>query len=156
MMKLWHAAYERLDRPWKRIAFIFWVPFFFATALISAYAMYNVYMVYVQSTVFTCHRDFAGFVQNREFLDPQNMRALEVAHQRSGSRLSSETREIESDPQFTICMMEHSPYGSYWMNYWPIMQAAAVFILWTATFALIIFPRFWRKIARWIAMTPSE
>jgi hypothetical protein len=127
-----------------------------ATILISAYALYNVYMVYVESTVFVCHRDFAGFVQNRDYLDPQNMRALEIARERANSRFSSETREIEGLPQFSICMMEHSPYGSYWVNYWYILHAALTSIVWTALFAFIIFPRFWRKIARWIAMTPSK
>ena len=141
---MWTWVKDRLDRRWKRVAFIFWAPLFVVTALISMYALLHVYKVYVSSYVFVCHRDFAGFVRNDNPFDPQNDRALHIAHERSDSRFSSDTRQVESTPEFIQCMSKDFDNGIYWMNYSYIMSIVEIFILSTAVFALIIFPRFWR------------
>jgi hypothetical protein len=150
-MRLWDAAYERLDRPWKRVAFIFWAPLFLVTAAISAYSLLCVYFVYLSNDVdlWFCHRDVAGFTYPSS--SPQNDRAVAVAHQRQASRFTTETMAVERSPEFMRCMSKNAN-GTYWTNYSFAVRAAAPLLVCTAFFALVIFPRFWRSIGGWIAM----
>jgi hypothetical protein len=143
----------RLDRPWKRVAFILWVPLFLATAVVSAYAILCIYFLnlYDDVDLWFCHRDIAGFAHRPGDLDPQDMRAMALAHERLDSRFSAETRKVEASPEFIKCMSENRN-GSYWTNYSFTLRAAAKFLLLTGFFALLIFPRFWRSIGGWIGM----
>jgi hypothetical protein len=62
--KAWRWIEERLDRRWRRIAFILWSPLAIATVIALAYALMHIYIVYVASNpvrVFVCHRDAAGY-----------------------------------------------------------------------------------------------
>jgi hypothetical protein len=116
--KAWSWIEGRLDRRWKRIAFILWGPLAIATVVASAYAFLHIYIVYVASDVLGCHRDLAGYeelsantilnqlgispdtpwasldVQTREKVlgagrnSSTNQMALRIAHQRSDTLLS--------------------------------------------------------------------
>jgi hypothetical protein len=106
MIKLWHAAYERLDRSWKRIAFILWAPLFLVTTAVSAYAALCIYFVNLSDDydLWFCHRDIAGFANRPGNFDPQDMRAMALAHERLDYRFSAETRKVEGSPEFIKCM----------------------------------------------------
>jgi hypothetical protein len=156
---MWGQVKDRLDRRWKRIAFILWAPLFVVTILVSAYALFHVYIVNFayDPYVFGCHQKVLGVVWKglsgpEKFEIPEN---FELARKRSQSRLSSDTREVQRSPAFMSCMSQ-SDNRDYWLNYTFILQGAAASIFWTALFALIIFPRFWRGMGRaigyWITM----
>jgi hypothetical protein len=124
----------------------------------SLYALRHVYAVYVQSYVWSCHRDIAGFVETRNgtFIDTNNYRAIMIAHKRSNSRFSAETREVEGSREFIDCMSKDFSYGSYWDNYSNVVRQTTVLAFLTGLLGLIIFPRFWRRIGRdigdWVTM----
>jgi hypothetical protein len=116
--KIWSWIEERLDRRWKRIAFILWSPLAITTLIVSAYALMHIYILYVASDVFDCHRKLAGYeelsantILNQLGINPDtpwasldsqtrekvlgagrdtstNQMALRIAHQRSDTLLS--------------------------------------------------------------------
>lgn len=148
---------ERLDRPWKRVAILFWAPLFIATLSIVAYALFSTYKVYFSNDyyVWECHRDLAGFGPRLgERLSVENLRAVNLAQSRVKSRFAAETITIESSPEFMDCMSK-SRNGPYWANFSLAWAFALLLVGCCGLFALIIFARFWRAIGGWVSMKPN-
>jgi hypothetical protein len=161
---MWPWIVGRLDRRWKRIASIVWVPFLFISFLFFVYGLINIYIVrYADDpSVFDCHIRMAmkhTFSMSDTFTHTDaDKRKLGVERYDSRTSLSSpysaETRMIERDPIFMGCMSD-TPHASWWLEY-PFVWAKVIgFFLWNGLIALIIFPRFWGKIGRWAQMKPE-
>jgi hypothetical protein len=60
--KIWKSG-----RRWKRLVFLFWVPLVARPLGAWVYAFWLFYVVHVESNVFLCHRDFAGYDVRRDF-----------------------------------------------------------------------------------------
>jgi hypothetical protein len=152
---LWTLINERLDRPWKRVGLMVWLPLVVATVAMGLYALLCVYVVYFSRDpdVWFCHRDLAGFANRPGAFNDQDMRAVGLAHQRMDARFSAETVAVENSPEFVACISKYEN-GSYWANYTYAWYTALQLLAYTVFFAIIIFPRFWRVLGSWIAGKP--
>jgi hypothetical protein len=152
---MWGWVKNTLDRRWKRIAFLFWLPLFALTLGVTAYALVHLYYVHFafDGWVRGCHIRALGVTGS---LVDADLGLIVIANRRADSRLSLDTLEAERNPTFLGCIFDRSPNGKYWLNYPFIWQEAGRLALWTTLFALVIFPRFWRAIGRaignWITM----
>src|SRR5438552_1647648 len=114
---MWRWVERRLDRRWKRIAFVLWLPLALVTVVFSMYALFNVYVVFFsdEDALYQCHLRLAGYVSDRN--SPVDEAAARIAFGRYVSRPSTEAWRVELDQSFKRCMYERSVNGSYWLNY---------------------------------------
>jgi hypothetical protein len=155
-MTIWRATHERLDRPWKRAAFILWIPLFMVAVATFLYALLFIYKVYFENDfqVWACHRDLAGYAGRPGEFTAEDMGALRRAHELNDSRFSPETMALERSREFMNCMRS-SENWYYWSNFSLARQYVLIAAAACGLFALIIFPRFWRSIGGWIAGRPN-
>jgi hypothetical protein len=158
---MWMWLTDRLDRRWKRVAFVLWMPALFLSFIMFVYGLINVYYVNFAEDgyVLGCHLQLVRGrpIVLEDTFDQSDEQKTQRAYDRFHSRFSlaspysNEARGVERSPAFIGCM-SHTPSGSWWLEY-PFVWAKLVgFFLWNGLVALIILPRFWRSMGSWVAM----
>jgi hypothetical protein len=162
---MWEWIKGRLDRRWKRVAFVIWMPLLFLSFLMFVYAAVDIYMVRYSDDddVLSCHYRMARrrtpLVMGDTF-DRTDDQKAQLARDRFYSRrsfesqYSSEARQVERTPEFSGCM-SNTASASWWLEYPFVWPKIVGFFFWNALIALIILPRFWRSLGEWIKMKPS-
>jgi hypothetical protein len=155
---------DRLDRRWKRLLALLWIPVFLITVAQFAHALVNIYVVRYadDDSAYACHYQLAmgdkAFVMSDTFART-NEEKRRAALERSSSRTlfnlssSSDARVIERTPEFRACMSQ-GPSASWWIEYPFAWSRIASFLVVNCFIGLVVFPRFWRKLRDWIQVQP--
>ena len=135
-----------LNRRWKRILFVFWVPLALATICFSTISIVCVYHVYVRPDSYylrKCHQIAYEFSLNdpAEFdqllFDDPERGMNKMADYRIANRFSSETREAERSGKFILCMA-NSQDSMYWVDFDFFIVNTKLFALWTVVLGAFI------------------
>lgn len=146
----WIWLTGRLDRPWKRLAFLFWTPILVLSLVLLGYVAASVYHVDFENdaVVLYCHEQWVH-KSPTDVLAVSEADKKRLAFDRFLSRFSPETREIERSPDFVSCM-SGSSNGMYWTNYYPAIVSLLCAIVLNIILALIILTPLPRTIGDWI------
>lgn len=159
---------DRLDRRWKRVALVIWIPFFLFSFLYLILGLISIYYVHFafDHNILSCHRTIA---QNEQaaigrILGHSNPHATWetsfLASKRFNARSNlfsdagAEARLTEKEPAFIRCMLQ-TPNGAWWAEYPFTLYRILGFVFCVSIFALIVLPKFWRKLGSWILMKPN-